>query len=168
MKKAAFLALVLLATHMVEAGTKQRTVPIEGRWVVVGPAANARPAVEIRKLTFYPALIEETRQPCTVAVGYIVSHLPHSNFVVTLEFEMLNYKPGHRYTHSQGTFTVKVVQPAPGVPRKFIALGPSWFGLAADGSPAPGARHHGWYLTKITHRHFDPKVDGFNPNKPKP
>ena len=162
MQRVALVAVVLLVSLAAMAGPRKRVKEIEGKQIVVAPALSGKPAVELRSLRFHACTLKKTGQPCTVVVGSLVSHLPHRNFVVTVEFELLKYKQGNNYTHSQGTLTAKVIQPAPGSPRKFVALGPSWFGVAADGSPgrpAPGEQPR--YLTKITHRLFKPDKDGF-------
>lgn len=156
------MAIVLLGAMSAGAGAKRPVKEVAGKKVVIGSPISTDPAVELQQVRFYPCKLKDTDQPCTVVVGYLVSHLPHHNFVVEIEFELLRYKPGNSYTHAQGTITVKVIQPARGKPRKFVAVGPSWFGLAADGSPgSPATGEEARYLTKITHRPFKPEKDGF-------
>jgi len=115
----------LVAVLCMAQGAKRARV-IDGEEVRVDRPFQAEPAVSVEGLRFYDCVLSRNGARCTVIVGTVTSHLAHADYVITLEFDLLAFKPTDHHPGERGVIRKVIDRPKPGQATKFVLLGPPW------------------------------------------
>ena len=149
--------LIILSTiaSMAIAAGRAPVRTIDGKRVRIGAALRAEPLLELKGLRLYQAQNVETGSDETVVAGLLVSHLPSSQYVVTVEIDLSRtvHRTERMFLH--GTAKAVIERPKPGYPVKFYALGPPCFDHSKDAENT--TQHHNVRLSFTDWRPPAPK-----------